>query len=161
MKFEQKIDTPTKQRNSIVRFFAFLAVALIATIQLGCSSSGSAPQQVFGQPGNFGTQGAFQAGSGTSFQNPAQFNSGGSGTSFQNPVQFNSGGSGTNFQTNPNGQFFQGGSGTSFQNPAQFNSGGFGTNFQSNPSSGSRGIFGVGYQQYQAGFNPFAPRTTC
>ena len=152
MKLDQKLESLSKQQKSIVRPIVYLAVALIATIQLGCSSTGSSPtQQVFSQPTNFGNpQGNFQ-GQGQFFQPlpNGQFNQGGSGTSFQtSPAQFNQG-SGTSFQTTPQ----------------QFNQGS-GTNFQTNPGSGSRGIFGVGYQQplsyFQSGFIPFAPpKTTC
>lgn len=146
MKLNQQLESDANRLNALWRTIACLGAALIVTIQLGCSATGSSPtHQAFSPPTNFG--------------NPQ-------GT-FQGQGQFYQGGSGTSFQANPNGQFYQGGSGTSFQpNPGQYNSGGSGTSFQSNPGSGSRGFFGVGYQrplsEFQSGFNPFAPpKTTC
>ena len=134
MKLDQKFESPAKQRNTVARSIAYLAVAIIATIQLGCSSTGSSPtQQVFSPPTNFGApQGNFQ-GQGQFYNPNGQFNQGGSGTSFQpNPAQFNQGGSGTSF------------------NPGSSSRGIFGVGYQ-NPLS-----------QYQSGFNPFAqPKTTC
>lgn len=136
MKSDQKSVSPNKQSNTIARSIALLAVGLIAALQLGCSSTGSSPTHQVFSP-------------------PANFGS--PQGNFQGQGQF----------FNPGGQFNQGGSGTSFQPyPAQFNQGGSGTSFPTNSGSGSRGIFGVGFQrplsEFQPNFNPFAlPKTTC
>ena len=178
MKLKQNSESTTKQRSSIARSIGCLAVGLIAALQMGCSSTGSATQQVsrpqtqapgfysnpawanpqgqspFNQASPYGGSGG---GSGTSFQgNPY---GGGSGTSFQ---ANRGGGSGTTFQANPNGQF-------------GFNGGGSGTSFQASSGSGTRSQFGAGFpnfqqqQQYfqsgynpQSGFNPFGyAKTSC